>query len=215
MTSYQYDPTDYLISTQRVLGSYVADKLAENDDVVVVDVEMSFPGSDTWEKLLPLERPLVHFEIDDDPEMRLGFGVAQTIEDSPGDTVVISEPALHEINFDVGIWTSVQSGGPVKRTQIRQALYSIFGPAGARQQFTQDTGIVVKSFGGGNDVLDRVGDVPVYRTTSGTLIVSVFSKHTRQDPVGVVLTFDQEQKLSIEGADGSLHHVSTDEDPWS
>lgn len=218
MTSYVYDPTRYLTTTKRVLKDYVTDKLVADPTIGdVVDVQMSFPDTRDWTLKSPLERSVVHFELDDDPEVRLGFGVPQAQEDGDDpDTVVLSEPALHMLNFDVGIWTSPQSGGETKRMQIREALYSIFGPAGARQDITQATdGIVVVSYDGGSDVLDRVNDLPVYRTTQIVLVVKVFSKHTNPAPVGVITTFDQAEKLSIEEDDGSLEELRTVEDPWS
>jgi hypothetical protein len=215
VTDYSYDPSDYLTSTLRSIQAYVTDQLHGNGEILdTVDVEMSFPDTRSWQKPVPLERSLVHFELDDDPEMRLGFGVPTTQEDD-GDTTTLSEPALHQLNFDVGVWTSAQSGGTSKRSQLRQALYAIFGPASARQEFTEQTGLVVRSYGGGGDVLDRIGDVPVYRTAAITLVISVFSKHLVATNVGLVTDYDQAEQLSVVGADGSLEHVSTDEDPWT
>lgn len=216
MAEYFYDPLDYLTSTTRALEAYVTDLLHANAQIGdVVDVEMSFPDTRSWDKKTPLQRALVHFELDDDPEVRLGLGVPYTQDDNDDDTTVVSEPALHVLNFDVGVWTSPQAGGTTKRAQLRQALYAIFGPAGARQALTEATdGLVVSSYGGGQDVLDRVNDLPVYRTAGITLIVKVFSKHVSPEPVGLIVEADQLEKLSIEGIDGSLEEVRTVEDPW-
>ena len=215
MTDYSYDPTNYLTTTLRSIQEYVTDQLHAATDIGdVVDVEMSFPDTRSWMKTIPLERSLVHFELDDDPEMRLGFGVPTT-QDDDGDTTTLSEPVPHELNFDVGVWTSAQSGGTTKRGQLRQALYAIFGPASARREFTEQTGIVIKSYGGGHDVLDRVGDVPIYRTAAITLVASVFSKHTFASGVDLITAYEQREELSVVGADGSLEHISTDEDPWT
>ena len=215
MPDYHYDESDYLTTTLRSIGAYVTDQLHANSEIGdVVDVEMSFPDTRIWTKTTPLERALVHFELDNDPEMRLGFGVPTT-QDDVGDATTLSEAAIHEMNFDVGIWTSAQSGGVTKRSQLRQALYAIFGPASSRQEFTAQTGIVVKSYGGGSDVLDRINDVPIYRTAAITLIASVFSKHVYASDVSLITDYEQQEELSIVGADGNLEHVSTDEEPWT
>lgn len=218
MTSYVYDPDNYLTSVMFSLKSYVTDQLHANEAILdTVDVEMGFPVQrDNWTKKQPLARSVVHLVLDDDPEVRVGFGVPVTQSDNDDGTTVLTEPALHELNFDVGIWTSAQSGGEEMRARLRQALYGIFGYATARQALTAATdGLVVRSYGGGNDVLDRVNDLPVYRTTSITLVLRVFSRYTFPVPVDLVGSFDQYQKLSIQEGDGSLQHVTTDEDPWT
>lgn len=217
---YSYDPNDYLLSTQRSLKAYVEDQLATLTSTQgAVEVINSFPVTDDWSLKSPLEKAIVHFEVDDDPDMVLGLGVPQVIETiGVGETTAtVSEPALHELNFDVGIWTSAQSGGTTKRSQIRQALFGIFGPGGGRVAFNEATdGVVVVSYGGGADVTDRVNDLPIFRTTQITLVLSVFSRHVAPvNIVPLVTGFDQQQRLSIEGPDGSLEHLVTDEDPWT
>lgn len=217
MTEYIYDPTDYVSSVSRVIRAYVKDQLLGNpviDDVV--DVEMSFPDTRSWTKASPLPRALVHFELDDDPPMVLGFGVPQTQDDQDDDTAIISEPGYHRLNFDVGIWTSPQSGGTTMRAKLRSALYAIFGPAGARRAFNTATqGLVVGSYGGGGDVLDRVNDLPIYRTAQIELIVVAFSKHVNAEPVSLITSYDQLEELYVVGSDGNLEEVRTDEEPWT
>lgn len=217
MTSYAYDPDAYLVSAGRSIHDYVRDQLLARADIGdVVDVEMSYPDTRDWTKDSPLERSLVHFELDDDPAMILGFGVPQTLDDQGDDTAIVSEPQVHHLNYDVGIWTSPQSGGTTKRAQLRQALRDIFGTATGRVAFNEATeGLQAIEFGGGSDVLDRVNSLPIYRTTGITLVVSVFSRLTQSTPVDLVTDAVQLQHLSIDGADGTLEHVSTDEDPWT
>lgn len=216
---YTYDPDDYLTSTMQSIHTYVGDKLSEVAALAEgVDVEMSFPNRDDWTKETPLQRGLVHFELDDDPAMILGFGVPTVIVDEgpPSDTVVTSEPQVHELNFDVGVWTSKEAGGVPKRAQIRKALFDLFGYPGQRRAFTEATdGLVIKSFGGGSDVLDRVNDLPIYRTTGITMIVSVFSRLSASNPADIIIAANQRQKLTIVGSDGNPEQLVTDESHWT
>lgn len=216
MSDYQYNPSEYLVSAMDALKRYTRDSLVQVAGIGdTVDVEMGFPDTRSWTKASPLERSIVHFELDDDPEMRTGFGVQVTQDDQGNDTTILSEAAVHELNFDIGIWTSPQSGGTTMRARLRQALFAIYGPGGARRAFTDATGVVVKRYGGGNDVLDRVNDLPIYRTVQVELVLSVFSRHTQDAATPLVIEIDQDEHLSIVSADGSLEHVRTDEDQWT
>lgn len=215
MSEFAYNPDDYLVSTMRVLKAYVAHQLSLDPELdKIVDVEMDFPDTRSWQKDSPLQNSLVHFALDDDPATILGFGLPQvTTFDSVSGTVTTSEPQRHVLNYDVGVWTSPQSGGTTKRTQIRQALTNIFGTVTGRVAFNEATdGLKVVSYGGGSDVLDRVNDLPVYRTTDITLEISVFSRLSQVTPVGAILEANQRQELSIRGEDGSLEHLVGEED---
>jgi hypothetical protein len=150
--------------------------------------------------------------------MTLGFGIPQVIETIGDDLVTtISEPAQHELNIDVGIWASAQAGGTTKRAQVRQVLFDIFGRPGGRAALnTATNGLVVVSYGGGGDVTDRVNDLPIFRTTQITLVLSVFSRHVHADSGSKIVSgFDQQERLSIKDSDGNLEHLVTVEDPWT
>lgn len=75
--------------------------------------------------------------------------------------------------------------------------------------------IVAASVSLDNDVLDRVNDLPIYRTVQVELVLSVFSRHTQDAATPLVIEIDQDEHLSIVSADGSLEHVRTDEDQWT
>lgn len=218
MTSYlvEHEHDLWLLSTVRQIKAYVVDNLvadpAFGEDV---EVEMSFPDTANWTKKTPLDKILVHFEIDDESEPILGFGIPTTIVDNGDGTQTESEAVQHLINFDVGIWVSAEMGGHTKRLEARQALKNLFATATARQNFRDALGIQIVSFEGGSDVLDRINDVPVWRTTQMTLIVRVFSKHTPDEAVVQFDDFDQEQELTIVGPDGEPEHVMTTEEPWT
>ena len=205
MSSYAFDPTDWYVTTLRSIQAWVADKLQANPRFEdVVQVEMSYPDTTSWTKETPLPKTIVHFEVDDQDDPILGFGKpgVSTFDEENGEETFI-EAAMHMVNFDVGIWASAESGGATKRMEVRQALKDLFTTVGGKESFNADTeGLWVVSFNGGRDVLDRVNDVPIWRTTGMELVVRVFSKHVPPAPDVVPEAFEQDPQLTIIGNDG-------------
>lgn len=202
-----YDPDDWLVSATRVLHEYVETTLGTmlpNDEVTV---EMSFPNTRDWPKELPLDKPLIHFEQDDLGDPILGFGVPgveviDDVTDPDNPTSSFHEAAEHIINYDVGVWTSAQSGGTTKRMIVVQALKNMLATAGGKLALNEATGgLQVVSFNGGRNELDRVNDVPVWRALDMTLVVRCFSRHIPEVPDVVPTSVIQEPHLTIQ--DGS------------
>lgn len=212
MGSYAVDHSadQWLLSTTRKLGAWTQDKLKAIEELGAdVSVEMSFPDTSRWTKETPLSSILVHFERDDMTNNTIGFGQPSIDVDNEDGTTTVSRVAMHTLNFDVGVWVSAEMGGATKRMVAVQALANLFSP-GLRQDLNDDMGVQVVSFEGGNDMLDRINDVPVWRTATMTLIVRVFSTHTPDGVVVQIGDFDQEQKLTLEG-----EHIITDDEPWT
>jgi len=208
------DATNWLVTTKRAIGEYVQGVLdADSRFAGFTSVEMSFPDTSNWTKTTPLDRVIVHFEIDDEQEPTLGFGIPGVgTFDSLAGTESFAEAVRHLVNFDVGVWVSAEMGGDTKRMEVRQALKDIFATQTGREAFRVATeGVRAVSFDGGSDVLDRVNDVPLWRTHSMTLVVEVYSKHVQQPSVTVPLVSDQHQELTID--DGQ--HVVTNDEPWT
>lgn len=217
MSEYAYDADQWLVSTMRVIAAYVQDQLQAalgltDDDM---SVEMSFPDTTKWTKDTPLSKLLVHFELDDAANPVLGFGTPGVGEytEPEGDnagTYLFKEAAKHVLNFDVGIWVSSEMGGATKRMQTMQALSDMFATSGGRQAFNAATeGLNITSFEGGQNALDRINDIPIWRTMGMTLMVAAFSRHTPDEPDLVPLDFLQNQELTIVGEDGSPEPVVT------
>lgn len=191
-----YDPDNWLVSATRVLGSYVTTVLADPD----TDVEMSFPDTSRWTKESPLAKALVHFEMDDAHDPVLGFGVPGVdVFDDAANTFSLHEAAMHELNFDVGVWCSSEAGGATKRMELVQVLKNIFGTASGRIALNEATGgLNVISFTGGGNHLDRPNDLPVWRAMNMTLIVRVFSRHIPVVPEVIPADgYDQAPSLTI------------------
>lgn len=205
MSAFAYDPDSYLVSSTRQIGAWVTAKLGELDALAgVFDLEMSHPDTTQLAKSTPLRKLLIHFELDADPDLVLGFGKPGMPEfDEDEGTVLFSEATLHRLHFDVGLWASAEAGGATKRMEARQALANLFGSVTGREEFNLATeGLQVVSFDGGHDVLDRVNDLPIWRTAGGSLVVEVFGRITPQLAEAVAGEYNQLQQLTITDADG-------------
>jgi hypothetical protein len=164
------------------------------------NVEMSFPDVNTWPRTAPLTKTLIHFEQDDieDPKWAMGQPGRDVFNESMG-TFVLHEAARHRINYDVGVWTSAASGGETSRMRAVQRLKNLFVPVGAKLDFKEATGgVKVVTFDGGRNHLDRINDLPVYRSSEMTLVVEVFSRHIPEFEEIIPGDYDQNQNLVID-----------------
>lgn len=196
MTDYTYDPINWFVSAPRQIEAWVTAKLQEIDALTDnVKVEMSFPDTSQWKKATPLDKVLVHFELDRTEDPILGFGIPGVgTYDEDEETWQLDEASMHDLNFDVGVWVSAEMGGASKRREAMQALKNLFGPAGSRLLFNADTGMNIVSFAGGRDIIDRINDVPVWRGFDMTLVVRVFGRHPGE-PIQVPLDIEQNFNL--------------------
>lgn len=205
-----FDPDNWLVSGTRELQDYVTAYIATNlpDDYEDVSVEMSWPDTEHWTKETPLAKSIIHFEQDDANSTVLGFGTPGVdVFDEVEGTFELHEAAQHLVNYDVGVWVSAEGGGATKRMQLVQALKNCFVPAGARIELNETTGGVnVISFNGGQNHIDRINDLPVWRAMNMTLIVRLFSRHVPSTPEVIPTIFTQTEDLSINvgGADVPL-----------
>lgn len=205
-----YNPENWLLTAHRSLKDYVTTTLNDPD----TDVEMSFPDPRSWTKQTPLAKALVHFEQDNMENPILGFG-------SPGDDILDDsdplnpvsthrEAARHDLNFDVGVWVSAESGGATKRMELVQVLANMFTTTLGKNALNVATeGLNVVSFHGCRFEIDRINDIPVWRALDMTLIVRCFSRHVSEVPVVVALDAYQDQDLTIRTEDGADSPIET------
>lgn len=188
-STYLYDPDNWLISLHRSLREYIlrgfknSVKNGNGDSIgdQVYQVEFDFPGSDQLARLMPLQKTLIHFVVDDIENPILGFGdavVSRTPD--PTNTYMIEEEAVpHVVNYDVGIWASDDSGGSTARLEAYQVLNSLFsGPLAMNGCRVQTGGVEIRSFVGGRFIIETINDVPVFRTVDTTLVVRVYERNT-------------------------------------
>lgn len=202
---YKYDPEDWLLSTTRAIKSWVEQGL----DLTVYEVLMGFPGAgmNSSSVSVPFSKAMVHFEVDAIDSGRVGFGDGAFAlnYDEAAKTVTPQYGEVHNINFDVGIWTSDRSGGGTARLLLRQHLQQIFG-VGAVERFRAatdkgDGGVAIINFTGGRNTPDAINDVPVYRTINSELEVRVFSrtKLVPDEAAPAIEQIDQSPGLTILG----------------
>jgi hypothetical protein len=214
MSSIPYDPLAWVTSMQRSLREYVLNEihLAISDEdhptpnpvgLAVFDVVFDYPFSANPALEADLSKTIIHFEIDDIENIKLGFG-PDVVDDvyTPGDitnpaTVVEREARCHKVNFDVGVWASDLSGGSTQRLLAYELLEKMFGGELARDKcmgYTQ--GVELFSFQGGRFVVDTINDVRVFRVVGGELVVRVYSRKDGNELI-VPDEFVQDPQLTI------------------
>jgi hypothetical protein len=204
-----FDPESWLVTLDRALKAWIEGQMPA-DLLPDVTVEMDFPDTRSWPRDTPLDKILIHVAQDDENDPAFGFGIpGDDVYDAVAGTNTHREAAQHLVNFDVGVWSSAQTGGSTKRKQVVQALKDMFVPNGAKKALDDAEGIWVVSFDGGRSALDRINDVPVWRAMEMTLIVRVVSRHLPAEPDIVQDSYTQEQELTILGEDGTAKPVTT------
>ncbi len=186
-----YDPEIWLESFNRTLKEYVLEGVdnaikdqggaAAGDKIY--EVVFEFPGTELLEKLMPNDRALMHFEIDDPQNRLVGIGdnIFRDNFDAADDTIRPQEARVHEINLDVGVWSWDRSGGTTTRMRAYQILLNLFHGSRAQKaawEFSTsgDGGIEILSFTGGRFLTEQIGDIPVYRIVDCQLECRVYSR---------------------------------------
>lgn len=186
-----YDPDSFLVSlvqsfqeyVEGEIHNFVRDNLGNAVGSAVYDVVMEHPASGEGEFEMPLDKTVIHFEIDHIDNRRLGIGPQMVNADyplpAPGDaqTVIEWEAFQHEVSFDVGIWASDLSGGVTSRLTAYQMLDYIVNGDTARTRCSEATeGVEIRSYTDGRLVKETVADIRVYRMVGAELVVRVYSR---------------------------------------
>lgn len=200
-----FNPDKWLTSTWRSLKTYI-------DGIVnsgIYEVVLGFPSPAELDRLVPLDKTIIHFEIEDMPERPLGFGdnYMDFVRDEspPPDGQTIEYWQAHEctVDFDIGIWASAESGGVSARLEARELLSRLFsGKQAYRDCMATTDGIHIQRFTGGRNLIDAHGDIPVWRMVDILLTVKVFSRVKILPPVPYVGDIDsvfQDPELEIGG----------------
>jgi hypothetical protein len=210
-----YNPESWLESTTREIKSYALDgftnavldenSLPAGDEIY--DVVMEFPGPMLDDSENPLQKTLIHFEVDDQRDGMVGLGenIYADNYDAIAQTVNPQYAGLHVINFDVGVWASAKSGGVTSRLRAKEILFDLFGSPSGRLNFQSitdggDGRVEILDYTGGRFIQDAVNDVPVYRMIDGQLVVRVFSRTKLSNVPGPSIEeIDQAPNLTIIG----------------
>ena len=210
----RYNPEDWLQSATRSLKRYAEDAFHRSVrdgngnpcGLDVYEIRMVWPGTEIDNAKVPLEKTIIHFELDNLMNEVIGFGddvYAQ--EYDPVNRSVIQQAAhRHFLSFDVGIWSSDRAGGLTMRLRAYEILNNIFLGALAQQSvktFTSqgDGYLELMEFTGGRFITERVNDVNLYRTVDAGLMIRVFSRTPRDmfPAAPAIEEIDQVPHLSI------------------
>lgn len=170
------DPDEWVVTLFRSLESYVKASL----DTDIYEVGFSFPTATDIGRWLPLDKTLIHFEIDGINPVVLGFGdniVDATYSDADH-SVSEHEANVHIVNFDIGVWASERTGGVTARLRAYQRLNDLFVGASAYHAL-QSLGIELMNFTGGNFIKEEIDNIPIFRVTGMILEVKIFSRRIR------------------------------------
>lgn len=167
------DPDKWVETLFRAFQAFVESKI----DTEIYDLRFSFPSANDLGILMPLNKTIIHFEMDNitNPTFGIGRNVVAADYDDINKTITEWEALEHELNYDVGVWASARSGGVTARLRAYQVLNDLF--AGARAFFDlQEIGIEIKSFNGAAFHKEELNDVEVFRIANMTLVICVYSR---------------------------------------
>ena len=213
----KYVPEDFIESTIRVLKEYLEQEFHRSVSAAseyvgeqAYEIVAQFPGPDLDLRKMPMQRTIVHFEIDDIQSSLIGFGenIFGKSYDSGTGLLTTRTGEMHLINFDIGIWASDASGGTTARSRAKQVLqHSLGGARGIIRllEFSDggDGGLEIAGFSGGRFVMDRINDMQVFRMIECTLVVRVFSRvpldDTQTGPAIEEIIQDPDLKITDSG----------------
>lgn len=205
--TYVFQPDKYLTSTVRALKEYLETGLNLGNADDPYEIRMEYPDVLEMSKAkVPLAKTLIHFDIDDNAQRIIGLGenvFNADIEEVPGsdpieETIVDWEGRCHELSFDVGVWASVETGGPTARMEAREDLDTLLnGTAAYRACHAATEGVEILSFTGGRNLIDSINDVTIFRTVDLMLRVRVYARFKRF-PVPAIEEFAQVPEIIID-----------------
>lgn len=187
-----FNPDAWLTSLFDAMTDYIESgvnaAVLDSDDApvgsTVYNVVMAEPAADDLPFDTENDKTIIHFEIDDIQNKRLGFGdgfVAATTteaDDANPATETPQEAVEHVVNFDVGIWATDKSGGVTARLRAYEILDKLLSGDVARVNCrTQTAGVEIRSFMNGRFVKDTINDVRVFRMVGAELVVRVYSRN--------------------------------------
>jgi hypothetical protein len=162
------------------------DYAKSNFNTSIYNIVMEFPGADIDAGEIPLNKTIIHFELDDVDSKPVGMGDGMFADnyDPTAKTIKPQYASVHRLLWDVGIWASDASGGTTSRMRARQTLEFMFGRNGGgidRLREFSDNGdgvLEITDFTGGRFVLDtqESDGKALYRMVNCQLEIRVFSR---------------------------------------
>jgi hypothetical protein len=192
-----FDPDHWVTSAWRSLKGYVLASIDED----IYQIHFGFPEASDLGEWLPLEKTLIHFEIDDITHPPIGFGdqIIDQEYDDTDETLVEHEAQIHIINFDVGVWASAKSGGVTARLEAYQLLTDLFNGPTAFQNL-HDIGIELRSFTGGSFIKEEIDNISVFRVVNMVLVIRVVSRRI-VGPTPYITQIEVQPAVTLSGDD--------------
>lgn len=197
-----FNPDKWATSLVDSLKNYVAAELGTLlvGPPPVYELVMEYPSADSLAKKMPFQATIIHFDVDAPRLVFFGLGgnIVNGVYDELNKTVEEWEAHCHEVDINVGVWASVESGGASARLEARQDLDRLFvGPYARERCMTHTDGVEILSFSGGQSVNDLINDLPVFRVVDIELRVRVYSR-TKKVPITFIVGVDQAPGLEID-----------------
>jgi hypothetical protein len=218
----RYNPELWLETLTRGIQEYAQEGF--NDSVVdpgnnavgseIYEVIMEFPATDEILRKVPLQKTLIHFEMDIIEDLNLGFSgreetIVKSVYNAATAEITQQEGVEHRVNFDVGIWTSDRAGGKTQRLRAYQNLIRLFQgklayddlrDATKRTDAGQFDGCLeIYNFSGGRFFTDSVNDVLLYRLIDCSLVIRCYSRTSPfRPPLPTIEEIFQDPELIID-----------------
>lgn len=198
--SFEPEEESWLESTINSIEQYVKDTMKAKGNQNLYEIRMSFPSTNA-ELDFPLAKTVIAFEIDDVQNIPLGIGnsVLSSFYDDTALDVYEIESGMHELNIDISIWASHNSGGSTDRMRAYQFLADLFYGPRAYNQMLSKKGIEILSFKGGAFSRETMEEQDVFHVGGIELIVRVFSTNipSQDEALAYIDEITQEPDLTL------------------
>ncbi len=164
------------------------------------DLVASYPAADDQLFKVPLPKTLIHYDFDLIHGRGLGFGDSVTFAEFDDANALITEHEArwYDVDVDIGIWASTESGGPTSRMEVREILDNLFaGSAAYHACFAVTTGVQITDLMGGTNITDSYNDVTIFRMVDISLRCTVFGRRVLS-PYSYIEGIEQDPGLEID-----------------
>lgn len=183
MSSFAFDNgEEWLTGVYYAVKSYIEYCLLQMNEnwADLYDIVEGFPADDTFDrKRMPLDKVLIHLDIDNINNPVFGFGdnvVDRTYDTPAAHQVIEVEAQKHVLHFDLGIWASERAGGGSARLVAYQRLTHMFHGTEAYRACSELAGVQIESFTGGRLIVETINDIKTWRVANISLTVQCFNR---------------------------------------
>ena len=190
--SFNVDPDNWLPTFFRALKTYVESKF----NLDAYEIRFGFPNE---VDKLPLEKTIIHFEIDDIESIVIGMGDQQyqAIYDDIAVTITPYEIQCYQVLMDMGVWATANTGGSTARLVGSQTLLSALAGPFNFKWIRNHVGVEILEIQGGSFVIEEVNDIEMYRVVDIAMRLRIFARNILVAQ-SYIESFTQDQNLDID-----------------